>query len=511
VWLENDGLQHFDEHVIANDPIKLVTVATGDLNGDGRMDIVAGGLHLYPPFDRVGRISSWVTRPGPGPRAPVPAKPADARDESAPHTGPPLPDLRWADSNVSSDLTELHDRLAAKVSAKNDLAADWLEVGKAYYAFGYFPEAMGCFEVSVEREPDMALANYMLGVVLQRMGRLPEAVTQFEHTLTLAPGNQQPLIWHEIGRCYLRLEDVGRAEDAFITAGNFPASLFQLARLRVKLGREEETLSILNELTRVHPRAVELFILKAKVAESMGMDNSAQAFRDRAEYSPERLPVEPTYGAAIAEGNKYGVFPEGERARQLIMEQKWDEAATILRTLIPGTERTEPVIMLAETDVGLGKPQEAIERLEALIESHGAESKALSVLGQAYLESGQPEKAVRVWEELEQTQPLEVMVHKQLAEHYDRIGESDAARRQEALKLESIGISALRQAKPLAARTSLEAAVALDPALPRSWFYLGECCRILDDMPAARTAYRKALQINPNHGRAHARLALVPD
>ena len=65
VWLENDGRQNFRTWQIASDPIHLVTVACGDLNGDGRADIVAGGLHAREPFDRLGRITAWISRAEP--------------------------------------------------------------------------------------------------------------------------------------------------------------------------------------------------------------------------------------------------------------------------------------------------------------------------------------------------------------------------------------------------------------------------------------------------------------
>jgi hypothetical protein len=60
-WLENDGRQQFTLWPIANEPRMLVTVACGDLNADGQVDVVAGGLHMYPPFERVGRVSAWTS------------------------------------------------------------------------------------------------------------------------------------------------------------------------------------------------------------------------------------------------------------------------------------------------------------------------------------------------------------------------------------------------------------------------------------------------------------------
>lgn len=60
VWLENDGEQNFRTWAIDQYPTHLITVACGDLTGNGQPDIVAGGLHLRGPFDRIGRITTWV-------------------------------------------------------------------------------------------------------------------------------------------------------------------------------------------------------------------------------------------------------------------------------------------------------------------------------------------------------------------------------------------------------------------------------------------------------------------
>ncbi len=59
IWLENDGQQHFIPHTIARQPIHLVSAAIGDIDGEGRNDIVACGMNAFPPFDRMGRLMLW--------------------------------------------------------------------------------------------------------------------------------------------------------------------------------------------------------------------------------------------------------------------------------------------------------------------------------------------------------------------------------------------------------------------------------------------------------------------
>ena len=62
VWLENRDQQFDMLWSVDTDLIRLATVACGDLNGDGRDDIVAGSLH-FPPLGagRTQRITAWIS------------------------------------------------------------------------------------------------------------------------------------------------------------------------------------------------------------------------------------------------------------------------------------------------------------------------------------------------------------------------------------------------------------------------------------------------------------------
>jgi hypothetical protein len=57
-WL-NDGHEHFTPVALAHAPTQLITVAAGDLDGNGVPVLVTGGMYAYPPYLHMSRVTLW--------------------------------------------------------------------------------------------------------------------------------------------------------------------------------------------------------------------------------------------------------------------------------------------------------------------------------------------------------------------------------------------------------------------------------------------------------------------
>lgn len=62
IWFENTGKMQFIRHDISSAPTHLLTLEPADFNNDGQIDFVTGGMHAYPPYDRMGRITLWMNK-----------------------------------------------------------------------------------------------------------------------------------------------------------------------------------------------------------------------------------------------------------------------------------------------------------------------------------------------------------------------------------------------------------------------------------------------------------------
>jgi len=60
VWFERLDSGAFRRHTLANTPIQLLALDAGDFTPAEGMEIVSGGFHAYPPYERLSRILLWT-------------------------------------------------------------------------------------------------------------------------------------------------------------------------------------------------------------------------------------------------------------------------------------------------------------------------------------------------------------------------------------------------------------------------------------------------------------------
>lgn len=59
ICYENMGNNRFTPRELARKPTHLIVVEAADMDGDGNVELVTGGFHAYPPYEKLGRVTLW--------------------------------------------------------------------------------------------------------------------------------------------------------------------------------------------------------------------------------------------------------------------------------------------------------------------------------------------------------------------------------------------------------------------------------------------------------------------
>ena len=242
VVLQNDGKHNFTPAMVADRPIHLATVAAGDLNGDGRPDIVAG-LSLPArdsgsprPRDRLAQSQGGraVTRVRWLVIGIIVAELLAGAFYFALRMSrpiPPAPELAAVDPLAADELREL--------AAKCENPADWAKLGEAYLATGFFPEGEACLRQACDLDRANSDYPFKHAFALERIGKIEEAniairMRPHEDTRGKATAGTTS------GETTSGWRQAGPAAEAFERAGSLPAARFELALLRAREGRIAE-------------------------------------------------------------------------------------------------------------------------------------------------------------------------------------------------------------------------------------------------------------------------------
>jgi len=417
----------------------------------------------------------------------------------------PLPAVDWSacliEDAVVDEIRKLEKRL------RPDDPASWAELAATYRAFGLFPQTEYCYRQVDKLSPKDRSYLYYWAECFDLMGQTQEATKRYRRVIreklsSPIGANTAQYCWLNIGQDRLREEDVRAAIEALRKAVDLPKAKFLLSRVLIRAGRAPEALSLLDALLRESPGMVEYNQMKSWAEAALGNEEAAQEFYERSLRSQQALwKWDPTYAEVLKRRKTMGSQAWHEKSLELEAQGKLQEALEWSRQAVQAFWAEDRVQQLAKLELLTGRPKEALAQAEDCVKRVGASAKTLDIIGVASVQLGDPAKAQHAWEQAIELEPTPNLYAK-LAELQKMAGDARQMRKYQALEQYQIGKQAWLTNQLTMAREHFEKAIALFDGHAHTWFYLAETRRFLGDVAGAEAAYRRCLEINPDHGRA---------
>lgn len=232
-------------------------------------------------------------------------------------------------------------RGAASETAPAPTVASLLEQGLRSQNDGDIQGAEQWFRSVLARAPGHADAAHLLGVLLYRTGRMPEAVTMLE--LAAGEAGAQAVVHLHLARAYQGAGRAGEAESSYLEALRLAPDLVpahaSLGVLYKQLGRLDEARSAFSRGLELEPGSAELWHNLGNLQRDFGQEDEAVSSFDRALALDPGL-LEARYSRALAllgSGNLAAGWTEHEVRLQL------DRRSADLRPFAQPVWRGEPL------------------------------------------------------------------------------------------------------------------------------------------------------------------------
>jgi tetratricopeptide (TPR) repeat protein len=191
-------------------------------------------------------------------------------------------------------------------------------------------------------------------------------------------------VYYYIGEAYRFKGNAGSAVEAYNQAlkinPNFGAAYLGLARARLMREPKANVSALFDMAEQLAPDFGEVYLERARYLLNRGEAQAALAdLRLADQYLPNSALVQLTYAQAY--------LSMGDHASALKYAQKANELDI---TLLPA------YLLLGETSLATGQPAQALTALETYTTYQPKDAQALTLLGQAYYQNQQWEKAVKV-------------------------------------------------------------------------------------------------------------------
>ena len=321
-------------------------------------------------------------------------------------------------------------------------------------------EAASLIEKTLQDSPRDAEALQLRAVLALRENNARQAVTDLRAVLGQFP--DRVTAYRLLGLAHVQLEEHALAIDAFERAIELapsdPLAYLQLSELRVRTGDNEGALATLQRLLEKVPdnAAAQLAIARIQFS-SQDWD----ALRTTAQRIRSTRPDHPL----------------GDYLTGLVLQRQGQHAEAVAafeRALAIKPDSIEPLVGLARSQLALGAPDQAEQRVLQVLQGNPNSLVALNLLGDIYIAKGDAAKAIERFDEATRFHPKSPRAYDRLAQL--QIGEGNLA----------------------VARRTLERGIAETGRNGYLVFLLATLIERTGDMQAAMQAYAEVVERYPD-------------
>ncbi|WP_339734257.1 tetratricopeptide repeat protein [uncultured Gimesia sp.] len=419
---------------------------------------------------------------------------------------PVLPDAEFVDPLMMEDYRELSRQ------AETGSSLEWIKLGQALLGQGFYSYAENCFRQAADLDPSNLVAQASYAFCLERTGRMQASTLEYEKLVPLKTKRAVPFasrqhFLYDIGKNYLREENAEQAEAAFRKNKGFQPAEYQLAKLLVRSGRAEEALPIINSNLSKISNSLKFLLLQSQALEELGRNEEALQAAEKVERAFDIVPLNFNTQFLKPLSVRHGIEKELETYNHLIQQNDMDSLAKKLDEIFqlindrPMPQHKSALISMVEVEFQRKNPERMLLLIDQLNKFGIENADLLQFRAGAHMLKGEMEQAVPFLQRVAQMSPT-IEVHQTLANYYHQQKQTDKRDLHLAKMALLQTMIAFRNNQLPSAEETIQRSVELNPRDPQAWFYYAETKRFLGDLQSAETAYKRCLELNPNHGRA---------
>jgi predicted O-linked N-acetylglucosamine transferase (SPINDLY family) len=117
---------------------------------------------------------------------------------------------------IRKDLIKAEEKYKEVLHWDKDNVDVWLRLGRLYYVLEQYQESLQMLLRSLDLEPSGAVGQYLLGTVLEKIGRIPQAIQAYQEAISLNPKYIDA--YNNLGNILFQADELEQAESLYSQA-----------------------------------------------------------------------------------------------------------------------------------------------------------------------------------------------------------------------------------------------------------------------------------------------------